>query len=84
MASDMDQTFSEPPQVRTIRVMVLVLLGVMITAIIIVVTLFVIRFGETPSVTLGTEFIAVQNGDQIEIYEANTGRLHQTIDIQQP
>jgi len=80
----MDHTFEEPPQVRTIRIMVMVLLGVMIAAIIIVVTLFVIRFGQTPSTSLGTDFLAVQNGDVIEIYQADTGRLLQTISVQEP
>lgn len=64
--------------------MVLVLLGVMIAAIIIVVTLFVIRFSQTPSSVLGTDFIAIKNGEQIEIYETGSGRLHQTITVKEP
>ncbi|MEO0343213.1 MAG: DUF6476 family protein [Pseudomonadota bacterium] len=84
MASDMDHNLTEPPQLRSIRIMVLILLGVMIAAIIVVATLFLIRFGQTPSVSLGAEFIAVKNGDVIEIYQTDTGQLHQSITIEQP
>lgn len=70
--------------VRTLRRLVTVLLLVMIAAIVTITTLFVIRFGSTGGTALGTDFVAVRNGELIEIYDADTGTLLQTITVQEP
>ncbi|MEM9212516.1 MAG: hypothetical protein AAGA63_13620, partial [Pseudomonadota bacterium] len=69
---------------HTIRKLVVALLVLMIVTVLTVLVLFVMRFGAAPEMRLGTDFIAVQNDDQIEIYDAETGALHQTILLERP
>ena len=57
----------------------MILLTVMILAVITITILFVMRFGITPTDRLGVDFLAVKNGDLIEIYDADSGALLQTI-----
>ncbi|MEM9716966.1 MAG: DUF6476 family protein [Pseudomonadota bacterium] len=81
MTSDMDHPETEPKSLRLLKNLVNVMLVVMIVAVITITTLFVMRFTGDNSASLGTDFLAVRNGDVIEIYRTDTGELHQTIPV---